>query len=430
MSQTTTSVAERLGPATAAGPSKRLVGLLAEYESPEALLSAAEKVRDAGFRRWDTHTPFPVHGIDRAMGVRPTSLPWLIFFLGATGTGCALLMQCWMNAFDYPFIVSGKPFYSIPAFIPITFELTVLFASLTAVFGMLGFNGLPRLYNPLLGSDRFRRASDDRFFIHIQADDPKFNEASARRLLESTGCAALEGIEEDTAPARLPKWMFHVGVVFTILAFIPPLMAIRAWVTKSDEPRIHVVFDMDNQEKFKAQRASAIFADGRAARLPVGATPENPLGLTVARGELREDDHFYRGRMGGQFANVFPPEVPLSEDLMQRGRNRFEIYCAPCHGVLGDGNGLVALRVKYREIPWVAPKSLHDDTVRPQPVGQLFQTITYGIRTMPPYGDQIPERDRWAIVAYIRALQRSQTVTPQNVSPAQWTEIKAKLERK
>jgi hypothetical protein len=141
----------------------RLHGLLAEYESPAALKSAAEKVRNAGFRDWDTFSPFPVHGIDGAMGIKPTILPWLVLGGGIAGCSLALGFQWWANGIDYPFIISGKPFWSVPANIPITFELTVLFASLTAVFGMLGLNKLPLPAHPLDLSKRFDRATNDRF---------------------------------------------------------------------------------------------------------------------------------------------------------------------------------------------------------------------------------------------------------------------------
>src|SRR5262245_55669026 len=115
----------------------RLWGLLAEFDSPQGLVQAAARVRDAGYTKWDAHTPFPVHGLDDAMGVKPTRLPFLVLGAGMIGAASGLLMQWWMNAVDYPLIISGKPFNSIPADIPVTFELTVLLASLTAFLGML-----------------------------------------------------------------------------------------------------------------------------------------------------------------------------------------------------------------------------------------------------------------------------------------------------
>lgn len=174
----------------------RLAGYLAEFHTPGAILHAAQQVRDAGYTRWDVHTPFPVHGMDRAMGLKRTRLPWIVFVCGATGAGGALLMQWWMNAVDYPFRISGKPFFSLPANIPIMFELTVLLAAFGAFFGMLALNGLPRLYHAVFLSRRFRRVTTDRFFISIECDDPQFDPQRTRTFLESLGASAVEPLEE------------------------------------------------------------------------------------------------------------------------------------------------------------------------------------------------------------------------------------------
>jgi len=125
-----------------------LYGLLIEFESPSLLMAAVEKVRDEGFKKWDVHTPFPVHGMDDAMGIRGTNLPFLVLGGGLTGLGLATLMQWWMNAVDYKFVISGKPLFGLPANIPVMFELTVLFSAFAAFFGMWILNGLPKLYHP------------------------------------------------------------------------------------------------------------------------------------------------------------------------------------------------------------------------------------------------------------------------------------------
>lgn len=174
----------------------RLFGYLAEFETVNALVDACEQVRDAGYSRWDAHTPFPVHGLDGAMGLRTTKLPWAVFFAGATGACLGLLMQWWMNAVDYPLNISGKPLFSIPANIPITFEVTVLFSAITAFVGMLAFNGLPRLHHPVFQSERFRRVTCDRFFISIEARDPEFRAHETRDFLASLGAAQVESLEE------------------------------------------------------------------------------------------------------------------------------------------------------------------------------------------------------------------------------------------
>ena len=173
-----------------------LYGLMVEFENVWDFMPAVEKVRDAGFKHWDVHTPFPVHGMDDAMGIRGTRLPWLILAGGLTGLFLATLMQWWMNAVDYPFIISGKPLFGIPANIPVMFELTVLFAAFATFFGMWGLNGMPRLYHPLFNSERFRRATQDRFFIVIEARDPCFDLEGTRTLLAELGGSYIEEINE------------------------------------------------------------------------------------------------------------------------------------------------------------------------------------------------------------------------------------------
>jgi hypothetical protein len=184
----------------------RLYGLLAEFSTPGELMHAATEVRNQGFRWWDCHTPFPVHGLDRAMGVRPTILPVMVFGAGATGATAGFLLQAFTNSTSltvwalvwvtgYPFKISGKPFLSLPAFIPVIFELTILLSALATVGLMLLFNGLPRLHHPLFHSDRFRRATDDRFFLAIEARDPKFSRARTESFLRSLNPVAVEAVE-------------------------------------------------------------------------------------------------------------------------------------------------------------------------------------------------------------------------------------------
>jgi hypothetical protein len=186
-------------------PAPKLFGLMAEFTTPAAIYHAAEKVRDAGYRWWDCHVPFPVHGLDKAMGVRSTILPIIVFFGGMTGTILAISLQVLTNSTNiqlpfiflngYAFMVSGKPLISGPAFVPVAFELTVLLAALTSFAGMLLLNGLPRLYHPCFKSLRFAHASDDRFFLVIEAGDPKFSRTKTEEFLRSLNATSIETLE-------------------------------------------------------------------------------------------------------------------------------------------------------------------------------------------------------------------------------------------
>ncbi len=170
-------------------------GLLAEFDSVPAVLAATEKVREAGFTHFDVHTPIPIHGLDEAMGLRASRLPLLALAGGVTGATAGLGLQWFTNAFDYPLLISGKPLFGLPAAIPVTFELTVLFASLAAVIGLFVFNRWPQLHSPLFSCERFLRASDDRFFISIGAEDPLFDRERTRELLSSLGARYVEEVE-------------------------------------------------------------------------------------------------------------------------------------------------------------------------------------------------------------------------------------------
>lgn len=481
---------------------KKLHGLYAEFDAVDPLLAACRRVRDAGYVKTDAFTPFPVHGIDKALGIKPTALPWIALACGLTGTAIGVFMQVFMNTFDYPYIISGKPFFSMPAFIPVSFELTILLASFGAFFGMLALNGLPKFSNPIFTDPGFDRATDDKFFLYIDSADPRFNHKGVARLLTDAGGANLVDVYEDDTSTQSPKWLWIVLGSVIFLSMIPLLLAARMRVTNSSSPRFHVFFDMDFSPAKGAQMTTSLFADGRTMR------PDVPG--TVAVGQFDRELDFYSGidmdelarRDSGRAerlvramlypddpqaatsdveagaeqpaaaeqptdavpatdqpaAEVEPAEaataspaaespaielnpadatvvepdpspaaaaatsedttpwlrknpLELSVDVIERGRTQFDIYCATCHGNDGRGNGLVNRRAqRILATAWVQPSSLHQDTLYQDvyPDGKLFSTISNGIRKMSGYGSQIKASDRWAIVAYVRAMQASQ----------------------
>jgi mono/diheme cytochrome c family protein len=273
----------------------------------------------------------------------------------------------------------------------------------------------------LFKHERFGRATSDRFFIGIEAQDAAFDEARMQELLQAANAVAVERVYDAAKPAKVPLAFHLVGVVGLFLALIPPLWIARDRATKSQVPRIHPVRDMDFQPKYGPQAASPLFADGRAMRLPVAGT--------IPRGELRDDDHFYRGLVDGEFATTFPQRLgPPDMAMMRRGEQRFNIYCAPCHGLAGDGDGIISQRALAREDSpmWRPPLSLHSDAVLEQPIGQIFNTITNGVDrekngnlSMPAYGAQISPQDRWKIILYVLALQRSRNSRTEDMPAAE-----------
>lgn len=197
-------------------------------------------------------------------------------------------------------------------------------------------------------------------------------------------------------------------VFFFVCILTVSVMGLRG--TRTTRPPLEVFPDMDRQAKYKPQAASPFFADGRADRpLPAGV---------VARGDLREDDEEFAGKSSdGKFVTHFPSEIKVDAQLVERGRDRFTIYCAPCHGALGDGNGIT------KAYGMGATPSYHDDRIRNLADGEIYNTITNGKGTMLPYADKLVPQDRWAVVAYVRALQRAQMGTVKDVPPANKSEL-------
>ena len=177
-------------------PTKPLL-MLAEFDSAADCMHGAEKLRDGGYKLFDAHTPFPVHGMDRAMGLSDSKLGWIVLCFGLSGTFLAWLMMFWMNGIDYPIVIGGKPPGTLPSMIPIMFEVTVLFSALSAVFGMLGLNKLPRHHHPLFFSERFKGFSDDKFFLSVEVEDAKYDATKTRALLESAKAKAVEVVHDD-----------------------------------------------------------------------------------------------------------------------------------------------------------------------------------------------------------------------------------------
>lgn len=361
--------------------------------------------------------------------------------MGITGTCIALTMQIWMNAYEYPYIISGKPYISLPAFIPVAFELTILLASFGTFFGMWGLNGLPRFSNPIFSNPRFDRVTDDTFFLYIGADDERYDRAGVEKLMADAGGQHIAPVIEDDSPAKIPRFLM-IGLATVIsLSMIPLLVVAQMRVTTSSQPRFHVFYDMDFSPAKDLQQTSTLFADFRAMR------PDVPG--TVARGNFNGNLNYTTGIDLEELAKLDAPRaerlvaaypqddaeqavsatadsdvdttpwltenpVELTVGVLERGQQQFKIYCSVCHGFDGRGNGLVTQRAqRILATTWTPPSNMNDPLLYADkyPDGKLFSTITNGVRKMPGYASQIKARDRWAIVAYVRALQRSQNAS-------------------
>lgn len=214
-----------------------------------------------------------------------------------------------------------------------------------------------------------------------------------------------------------PKWIIYLVLTMTAIATIPPVIIARARTSKTESRRIHYIQDMDNQAKRKSQTPSDLFADNRSMRPRVDGT--------VARTEVADDPHMTFGVVDGGWAAGPPAGMTLDMAMLERGQDRYAIYCSMCHGVLGYGDGIVHQRAErlvttgINGTTWVQPKNVHDPEVRDQPMGQIYNTITNGIRNMSGYAAQVPTEDRWAIAAYVKAMQRSQNAKPSDLTPGE-----------
>lgn len=215
----------------------------------------------------------------------------------------------------------------------------------------------------------------------------------------------------------MPRPIIYVLLVLVAVSLVPMGLMYRANHQAKNQPRLQIVYDMDQQSYYKAQTENPFFADGVTMRKP-------PVG-TVARGMLAEDDAYFRGIARD---TIFVVEIPaqVTRPMLERGRERFNIYCAPCHGQSGNGNGMVHVRAQaLGEGTWTPPTDLTSQTVVDRPAGHIFNTITNGIRTMPSYGAQLNPADRWAVTAYVRALQLSRGASAADLA----VEVRATLDR-
>jgi len=183
--------------ATAPAPEMDIHAVMGVYDTPADAMHAAETVRDGGYRRWDVHTPFPVHGMDDAMGLKNSKVGWFSFIGGASGYAIGMIMIWWMNAIDYDIVVGGKPMFSPFYAFPVSYECTILLSAFGTLLGMAFLNRLPKLHNPLLANRTFcQGATHDKFIVVIETSDPRYSQVETRELLEGTGCKHIEYVEE------------------------------------------------------------------------------------------------------------------------------------------------------------------------------------------------------------------------------------------
>lgn len=363
---------------------KKLFGIAALFKTPDEIIHAAKKTAEAGYQKYDINSPYPVHGIDRAMKLKPSKLGFITLVFGLTGSALALLFMYWTMSVDYPMIIGGKPFFALPAFIPVTFEVTVLLATLATVIGMITFFfRFPENDHPLHDTEYMKKVSRDHFGLVIEASDKHFDESKVREFLNSLHPISLEEIyysEKETYTVLEPKFVTFVIVVALVTSGVTyfalnKLLYMQPFTWMMEQPKLN------------PQKPSALFADGFGMRTPVQGT--------VARGFL---PYPYMGQTNPTEV-LQNPFLPTKENL-KLGEQKYLTFCSPCHGNLGDGDS--RLRGQFPN-----PPSLHSTRAREFSDGMIYHIITNGQNIMPSYASQITREERWAIVNYIRVLQRA-----------------------
>jgi len=367
---------------------KILYGYAGIFNTADDVIKAAKKVKSNGYEKFDVHTPYPVHGMPKAMSLKPSKLGYFALIFGLTGALSALLLTYWISAYDYPLVIGGKPFFSFPAYIPVIFEVTVLSASIATVITMLFiFFKFPNNAHPLNDTDYMKKVSSDKYGIVILASDEKFEESSVEQFFKSVNASEIFPIYFDIEELNAnPKILEPKFLLFLLLAGIITSGATYFTLNKL---LYMVPFNwMMEQPKLNPQQKSSIFSDGFGMRMPVEGT--------VARNYL---PYAYKNQPEEAEKYLVNP-LPVNKSILELGQKKYDIYCSPCHGYYGEGDS--RLRGQFPN-----PPSLHSEKVRTWPDGRIFHVITEGQNIMPSYSTQLTVDERWAIIHYIRALQRS-----------------------
>jgi hypothetical protein len=369
----------------------KLYSVSALFDKPDEVIHASEETVKAGYTKFYINTPYPLHGMDSAMNLRPTKVGFITLVFGLLGAGFAFGFMSWVAISSYPLVIGGKPYFTWPAFVPITFEITVLSAAVFTVIGLLFILfRFPAVSHPVHDTDYMRKVSLDKFGINILTIDPLFDEHKVKDFLSSVGGKDIEPIYYEVVTEQ-PKMFDLKFIVFLVI-----VSALTAGVTYFTLNRLLFMQPftwMWFQPKVVTQSENTFFPDGYSMRMPVEGT--------VARGFI---PYKYEGMPDSLVKNMSNP-LPSTPEVITRGKEKFNTYCSPCHGYYARGDSRL-----HGFFP--SPPSLHTDKVRNWSDGYIYNTITNGQNNiMPGYAKSIPRDDRWAIIHYIRVLQRSQNAS-------------------
>ena len=361
----------------------------ATFDQPHTLLCAARAMRAEGHALVDTWSPFPIHGIDAVLEKKPSRLPWACLIFALTGAVSALLLQWWTSAVDYPLITGGKPLFSLPAFIPVTFELSVLFGALGVVFSFFVASRLrPRLTPP----GPFAGVNDDRFILALRPALGSDRMAVLARLRELGAVEATGWGSDHLAPAE--PWLEKKLTPTTLALLFAPSVLVLAIIPLLQRDFSRRQFDWDAG----MLKPTAYGYDAANLVLPNGQTQQPPPAGTLARGHAFEP--FGPGPENALLAGALVNPLPGTPAAHARGKQLFERICATCHGPQGLSGGPIIPKFPN-------PPNLQANHAKGLPDGQIYHIMTHGQGLMAGFGDVIAPIDRWAILHHLRELQQA-----------------------
>lgn len=368
--------------------SNNLYSVSGIFSNVNKLIEAVKKVHEAGYINYDVHSPYPIHGLPKAMKLKPSRLGYVTLVFGFAGAIFAFLFMYWVNVKNYPLVVGGKPFYQLPAYVPVMFEVTVLSAAVfTVVWMLFVMFKFPNNSHPLIDSEYMKKVSVDKLGISIQATDEKFDLEAVKKFLKEIGAEEVfENYFKYNPDVERPKifnlkFISFLGLTFVVVSALT-YFALNQLLFMSPFNWMHKQF------RVNPQSTATFFKDGLGMRMPVEGT--------VPRGYL---PYKFKGKPDEAAKFLINPLLP-TKSVLDLGKKKFLTFCSPCHGNFGNGES--RLRGQFPN-----PPTLHSERLRNMPDGGIFHIITEGQNVMPSYASQISEEERWAIVHYIRVLQRS-----------------------
>jgi cytochrome c5 len=364
----------------------QVFSVLGLFDNAQSLMNAIPAVRARVEGRLEAYTPYPIHGIEEALGLRKSPIGGMVFIMGLIGAISAIAFELWTSGVDYPLVTAGKPSLSWEALVPIMFEVTVLFACFTSGLGMiLLLNRLPFFRHPMLRSRSMPLITRDKFALAVESEGQALDVERITAALRAAGAQSIEVVDLPAPPGPVSaRFLLRVAAGIVISCLLAG--SLTYWAMKLFPVSVPMVHMLD-QPRLDPEREESYFENGSGMRMPVAGT--------VAR------SHMPYTIRNEQDSLVLANPLPRNEEIIKKGRQAFATYCSVCHGILG--NGMPTLTAAYG----AKPANLVSDAISAHPDGEIYHVIVAGKNAMPSYAAELTVDERWAVVHYVRVLQRA-----------------------